>query len=58
LLNLALLLQLERKRSKRRLAARRLQEEHDELLLESRAMDLLVQHQDTVARSAALQHRP
>jgi hypothetical protein len=47
-----LLLQLERKRYKRRLAIRRLQEEHEQLLLESKAMDLLVQHQDTVARSA------
>jgi hypothetical protein len=51
---LALLLQLERKRNKRRLAVRRLQEEHDQLLLQSKAMDLLVQHQDIVARSALL----
>jgi hypothetical protein len=53
LLLLLLLLQLERKRNKRRLAANKLQDEHDQLLLHSRAMDLLVQHQDTVTRSAA-----
>lgn len=47
----ALLLQLERKRNKRRLAVRRLQEEHDQLLLHCKAMDLLVQHQDIVVRS-------
>ncbi|WIA29554.1 hypothetical protein OEZ86_012048 [Tetradesmus obliquus] len=42
--------QLERKKSKRRLAASKLQDEHDQLLLNSRAMDLLVQHQDAVTR--------
>ena len=46
--NWALLLQLERKRNKRRLAVRRLQEEHEQLLLHCKAMDLLVQHQDNV----------
>ncbi|WIA35842.1 hypothetical protein OEZ86_004228 [Tetradesmus obliquus] len=44
------ILQLERKRNKRRLAVRRLQEEHDQLLLHCKAMDLLVQHQDIVVR--------
>uniref|UniRef100_A0A383WFJ7 Uncharacterized protein n=1 Tax=Tetradesmus obliquus TaxID=3088 RepID=A0A383WFJ7_TETOB len=50
--------QLERKRTKRQYVVRRLQEEQDQLLLHSKAIDLLVQHQDTMARMLHRYYQP